>query len=137
MKVSRQFLSFCVVGTVGFVVDVAILYALSPWTGWYLGRLFSFLGAATATWHLNRLFTFSDLADTAKFSMWQQYWRYIVAMLGGASVNYLAYTITLHFNSSSWAPTLGVALGSVAGLLVNFVSARKVAFRTTQPNPKP
>lgn len=136
MKIPRQFLSFCVVGTVGFVVDVAILYALAPWLGWYAGRVVSFLGAATATWYLNRLFTFSHLAKTAKFTAWQQYWRYIVAMLGGAGVNYLAYTITLHFNNSPWAPTLGVALGSIAGLLVNFVSARRVAFRTARP-PQP
>ena len=136
MKLSRQFLSFCVVGTVGFVVDVTTLYAVSPWMGWYAGRVVSFLSAATATWYLNRLFTFSHLAETAKFTAWQQYWRYIVAMLGGACVNYLAYTITLHFNNSHWAPTLGVALGSIAGLLVNFVSARKVAFRTEHP-PQP
>ena len=136
MKISRQFLSFCVVGTVGFVVDVVILYALAPWLGWYVGRLVSFLGAATATWYLNRLFTFSHLAETAQFTAWQQYWRYILAMLVGACVNYLAYTFTLHFSNSSWAPTLGVALGSVAGLLVNFVSARNVAFRT-EHQPKP
>ena len=132
MRVSRQFLAFCVVGTIGFVVDVAILHALAPWLGWYGGRVLSFIGAATATWVLNRIFTFSAQAATARYSAWQQYWRYMVAMLGGALVNYLAYTLTLLWSSAPWAPTLGVAMGSIAGLAVNFISARKVAFRTRQ-----
>ena len=132
MKVPRQFLAFCIVGTIGFVVDVAILHALAPWLGWYGGRVLSFIGAATATWALNRAFTFSAQAAAARYSAWQQYWRYMVAMLGGAAVNYLAYTLTLLWSSAPWAPTLGVAMGSIAGLAVNFISARKVAFRTRQ-----
>ena len=135
MKIPRQFLAFCVVGTIGFVVDVAILHALAPWLGWYGGRVLSFVGAATATWALNRAFTFSAQAAAARYSAWQQYWRYMVAMLGGAAMNYLAYTLTLLWSSAPWAPTLGVALGSIAGLAVNFVSARKVVFRTAQPRP--
>lgn len=138
MKISRQFLSFCVVGTVGFVVDVAILYAVSPWMGWYAGRVVSFLGAATATWYLNRIFTFSALAQAGRYTAWQQYWRYIVAMLGGACVNYLVYALTmLGVYDVQWAPTLGVALGSVVGLAVNFISARKVAFRPRPPTHLP
>ena len=132
MKVPHQFLAFCVVGTIGFVVDVAILHALAPWLGWYGGRVISFIVAATATWALNRSFTFSAQAANARYSAWQQYWRYMLAMLGGALVNYLAYTLTLLWSSAPWAPTLGVAMGSIAGLAVNFISARKVAFRTRQ-----
>ena len=137
MKVPRQFLAFCIVGTIGFVVDVAILHALAPWLGWYGGRVLSFLGAATATWALNRAFTFSAQAAAARYSAWQQYWRYMVAMLGGALVNYLAYTLTLLWSNASWAPTLGVALGSIAGLAVNFISARKVAFSTQKHSSNP
>ena len=134
MKIPHQFLVFCVVGTIGFVVDVAILHALAPRLGWYGGRVLSFIGAATTTWVLNRVFTFSAQAATARYSAWQQYCRYMVAMLGGAAVNYLAYTLTLLWRSAPWAPTLGVALGSIAGLAVNFISARKVAFRIRNPS---
>mgnify|MGYP006335880753 FL=1 len=130
MKIPRQFFVFCIVGTIGFIVDVGILYALAPWMGWYAGRLASFVAAATVTWYLNRIFTFGHLAATAKFTAWQQYWRYLMAMMGCAFINYLAYTLTLQLNDAPWAPTLGVAFGSIAGLLVNFVSARKVAFRS-------
>lgn len=133
MKLSRQFLAFCAVGTVGFLVDVTLLHALAPWLGWHAGRVLSFLGAATATWILNRAFTFRMTAENAVYSAWQQYWRYLVAMLGGALVNYLAYALTLHWSTAPWSPTVGVALGSIAGLAVNFISAHKVAFRTHKP----
>ena len=128
MKPSRQFLSFCFVGAIGFLVDVAILYAVSPWFGWYAGRLISFMGAATVTWYLNRAFTFGEVADEVQFTAWQQYWRYIVAMLGGAFVNYVAYALTMLLITYPFAPALGIALGSVAGLAVNFVSAKKIIF---------
>ena len=99
--------------------------------------MLSFVGAATATWALNRAFTFSAQAAAARYTAWQQYWRYMAAMLGGAAVNYVVYAMTLLWSSAPWAPTMGVALGSIAGLAVNFISARKVAFRTRNPSSRP
>lgn len=136
MTRTRQFAAFCAVGTIGFLVDVVILHVLAPWLGWHGGRVLSFLGAATATWALNRAFTFGAQSATALYSAWQQYWRYLLAMLGGALVNYLAYAMTLRWSAASWAPTLGVALGSVAGLAVNFISAQRVAFRSRNVPPR-
>ena len=56
----RQFLFFCIVGTVGFVVDSGALLGLTQLMGMHHlpGRVFSFLFAATITWALNRRFTF-------------------------------------------------------------------------------
>ena len=50
-------------------------------------------------------------------------------MLGGAVVNYGAYVLVLHWVTGAWAPAAGVALGSCAGLVVNFLSARYLVFR--------
>ena len=48
---SRQLASFLVAGALGFLVDVAVLYAaLALGAGWILGRLLSFLAAASFTW---------------------------------------------------------------------------------------
>ena len=49
MKLGREFLSFAVVGAIGFVVDVAVLYLAAPLLGWYGARVVSFLAAASAT----------------------------------------------------------------------------------------
>ena len=59
MKLAREFLSFAVVGTIGFVVDLGVLYVVAPTLGWYGGRVLSFLAAASVTWALNRRFTFA------------------------------------------------------------------------------
>jgi putative flippase GtrA len=53
-------------------------------------------------------------------------------MLGGAALNYLAYAATLHWLPGHGGAALGVALGSLAGLSVNFLSARYFVFRRGQ-----
>ncbi|KQU82655.1 polysaccharide synthesis protein GtrA [Variovorax sp. Root318D1] len=125
MKLGRQFLSFAVVGAIGFVVDVAVLYLMAPLLGWYGARVLSFLAAATATWALNRRYTFRR----SEASVLREYLGYLVTMLGGAVVNYGAYVLVLNWASGPWAPAAGVALGSCAGLVVNFLSARYLVFR--------
>jgi len=129
-KVGREFLSFAVVGTVGFVVDLGVLYLLAPSLGWYGGRVLSFLAAATVTWALNRRFTFAERRSGG--SMVPEYLRYLLTMLGGALVNYGAYVLTLHWLGGPLAPALGVALGSCAGLVVNFLTARFLVFRSAR-----
>jgi len=59
----------------------------------------------------------------------REYLGYLVTMLGGAVVNYGAYVLVLHWATGPWAPAAGVALGSCAGLVVNFLSARYLVFR--------
>lgn len=126
MKPGREFLSFAAVGAAGFVIDVVVLYLLAPRLGWYGARALSFLAAATATWALNRRYTFADRRADAP--VWREYLGYLVTMLGGAVVNYGAYVGVLHGVDGAWAPALGVALGSCAGLAVNFLSARYLVF---------
>ena len=125
MKLGRQFLSFAAVGAIGFVVDVAVLYLVAPLLGWYGARVLSFLAAATATWALNRRYTFRR----SEASVLREYLGYLLTMLGGAVVNYGAYVLVLHWATGPWAPAAGVALGSCAGLVVNFLSARYLVFR--------
>ncbi|MBD9667617.1 putative flippase GtrA [Variovorax beijingensis] len=131
MKAGREFLAFAIVGAAGFVVDVAVLYLAAPLLGWYGARVLSFLAAATATWALNRRYTFAARRSSgAATPIVREYLGYLATMLGGAVVNYGAYVLVLHWASGPWAPAAGVALGSCAGLAVNFLSARYLVFRT-------
>ena len=133
----RQILRFGAVGVAGLLVDLAALFILAPLLGWYAGRVVSFLAAATATWALNRRFTFRAAAPlgnhaharAASTSIWREYTRYIVSMLGGAAINYTVYVLTLHGVDASFAPALGVALGSLGGMVANFVAARYFVFK--------
>jgi len=122
----RRLLLFALAGTVGFVVDAGVLYALAPWLGWYAARVASFLAAATATWLINRRYTF---AVERPPSLWREYLAYLGAMLGGAAVNYAVYALVLQFVHGRGAALLGVALGSLAGMAVNYLSARHLVFR--------
>ncbi|RQO39865.1 GtrA family protein [Variovorax sp. KBW07] len=128
MKLAREFLSFAVVGVIGLVVDVVVLYLLAPLLGWYVARVVSFLAAATTTWAFNRRYTFAARVS-AEGSIWREYFSYLATMAGGAVLNYGAYVLTLHWVEGRWAAALGVALGSLAGMGANYLSARYLVFR--------
>lgn len=124
----RQLAWFGVGGFVGFLVDAGIVQLLvskfdvDP----YVGRLFSFVCAATATWLFNRHFTFHGRAGYSLFGEWS---RYLVAMSAGFAVNYTAYALAVHYSEfvRAW-PSVGVAIGSVPGSAVNFLGARHWVF---------
>ncbi|UVH57239.1 GtrA family protein [Variovorax paradoxus] len=129
MKIGRELLSFALVGVIGLVVDVVVLYLLAPLLGWYGARVVSFLAAATTTWAFNRRYTFAPSASAGR-SLWREYLGYLATMAAGAVLNYGAYVLTLHWVEGRWAAALGVALGSLAGMSANFLSARYLVFRS-------
>jgi putative flippase GtrA len=131
--VTRQFLSFSVVGTIGFVVDTATLYFAMGQLGLglYSGRVISYLVAATSTWALNRRFTFRQQRSTNRLGEWG---RFLGANAFGGLVNYGVYAALVTLNDTASAhPVIGVAAGSVAGLLVNFSASRYVVFTGRAP----
>jgi putative flippase GtrA len=130
MRAGREFLSFAFVGVIGFGVDLGVLYLVAPLLGWYGARVVSFMAAATTTWALNRRYTFTTRESGA--SLLREYAHYLLTMLAGALVNYTVYVLTLHWLSGHFAPAVGVALGSCAGLAVNFLSARYLVFKSAR-----
>jgi putative flippase GtrA len=135
----QRLLRFCVVGIAGFVVDAVFLYACAPLLGWYVARVISFFAAASFTWALNRRYTFTNFknnageqkknADAPLTSMGSEYGRYLLSMTLGGCVNYAVYAATVHWIQLSFVALLGVALGSCAGLGVNYMTASRVVFR--------
>jgi putative flippase GtrA len=127
---TRQFLQFTLVGTAGFVVDTAALYAAIYWlgTGPYFGRVFSYLFAATFTWISNRRYTFKDQRDPRLVGEW---FRFLAGNAIGGLINYGVYAALLAtlVSVSRW-PVLGVAAGSLAGLITNFNLSRRWVFKS-------
>jgi putative flippase GtrA len=115
---------FALVGAIGFLVDLAVLHAATDWLGLYLGRIFSFLAAATATWYLNARFTFRvERLDVAQWA------RFLGANSGGAVVNYSIYAGLIAWGGLARRyPAIGVGCGSLAGLAVNFLASRRFVF---------
>ena len=122
----RQFLRFACVGAITYFVDAGVLtavLAVAPGR-FYLGRVISYLAAASFAWALNRRFTFG-----ASGSRWREWLRYLLANLSGGLVNYAVYAELIA--SSSFCrlyPMLPVALGSLAGLMLNFAASRWFVF---------
>ncbi|MDB5949131.1 MAG: GtrA family protein [Massilia sp.] len=121
---------FAGAGIAGLAVDVAVLYlALFLGLGLYAGRVASFVCAVFATWRINRRFTFGG-DHAAPVSPWREWWRYLAAMLGGGLVNYAAYGAVIAFGPRvALLPMAAVAIGSLAGMAVNFAGAKFFVFK--------
>ncbi|MBB5609086.1 MULTISPECIES: GtrA family protein [unclassified Janthinobacterium] len=119
----KQFLRFCLVGTLGFVVDAGVLQLLllTVTTNPYTARIFSFLAAASVTWICNRSFTFRSAIPASR----AEWLRYVGLMALGALVNYTVYALCIAASSYARAqPWSAVAAGSVAALGINFLLSR-------------
>jgi putative flippase GtrA len=129
--VVMEILRFGVVGTIGFVVDTAVLYAgLAFGLGLYGGRAVSYLVAATTTWALNRLWTFRGRGEGPAHQQWA---LFLVVNLIGFAMNYGTYAALIAFVPMVAAhPVLGVAAGAIAGMFGNFVLSRQLVFRARE-----
>jgi putative flippase GtrA len=127
---TAQFLRFGLVGVAGFLVDAGLLrLLLLAGFGYYGGRVISFLAAATTTWILNRSFTFRRDAASAFAHPAAEWLSYLGLMAIGGAVNYGAYALAVAGSETVRAhPELGVALGSLAGMAINFWSAKRMVF---------
>jgi putative flippase GtrA len=129
LVLAREFLRFGVVGTIGFAVDTAVLYAAIglAGTGPYGGRLLSYLVAATTTWALNRHWTFRDRNNT--ISPIRQWISFLVVNLAGFASNYGTYAALLALSPfCARHPVIGVAAGAIAGMAGNFFLSRRFVF---------
>lgn len=125
-EVIARFARFAGVGVLGFVVDSATLYAgLALGLSLYTGRIASYLVAASFNWYLNRRVTFGS-TDRRFVREWA---RYLLANAVGGLVNLGVYALLVAtLPIVARMPVLGVAAGSVAGLVFNFLLSWAVVF---------
>lgn len=131
----RQAVRFAAVGVLGFFVDAGVLMAGRSVLGLdlYSGRALSYIAAVTSTWALNRAFTFKEYASSSKLVEWA---RFFAANTLGGTVNLGVYAALVNYVPVVHAlPVLGVAAGSLSGLLVNFTLSRIYVFRAHSVRP--
>ncbi len=123
----KQFLQFAFAGTVGFLVDAGVLMMVHHWLGAYFGRLVSFACAVLTTWLINRSLTFrNQISDQP---LHQEFSRYFLTTLVGGAVNVACYSLMVYgLALSVRALPLAVAVGSLAGMLVNYWLSRSFVF---------
>jgi putative flippase GtrA len=130
MSKRRQMLGFVIVGSIGFLIDAGVLTALTAGLGWgpFVARFVSFPVAVLGTWALNRSFVFASTA-TSRGQIAREYSRYLGVQSVGAATNMVVYSLALLAlpGLERW-PVIALALGSLAGLFVNFAGARLWVF---------
>jgi len=127
----RTLVRFGLTGAFGFLVDAGVLHLLlTRWnTNLFLARGFSFTCAATTTWMINRVVTFAATHGHPR-RLLAEWAAYLVASLGGGCVNYAVFVLAVHLSSALYAaPTIAVAIGTLAGTAFNFVMYVKYVFR--------
>lgn len=128
MKSWKRFFWFALSGVAGFVVDAGVLYATKGVLGLLLARAASFMSAVLVTWLINRSVTFQD--RSAGLGLVREFLAYLGLMLVGGLVNYAVYAwLVLSVDILNEYPVLGVAAGSIVGMLLNLVSSYCLLFR--------
>lgn len=128
----KRVLSFGAVGALGFAVDAAVLMATIGALGPVGGRVVSVAASMTTTWACNRHFTFADKRSDLPIAV--EFGRYVLSMLGGLTVNWLAYGLAMLIlpKGDAW-PVAAVGVGSLAGMTINLFLAQRFVFRTPTP----
>jgi putative flippase GtrA len=119
---------FSVIGALGFVVDAgALALLIAGGVDLYLARLISFPLAVTVTWYLNRVWSFRGSA-TARPA--REYAGYVAVQTVGAAVNFAVYVLSLRllFAEQPDRAVPALALGSAVGLILNYLGARWLVF---------
>jgi len=131
LRLLAEFLRFGVAGTVGFVVDTAVLYAaIGAGAGLYAGRLVSYVAAATTTWALNRAWTFRGRGDGPAARQWA---LFLLVNLAGFASNYGTYAALVALSpTAARHPVIAVAAGALAGMAGNFFLSRRFVFGTRE-----
>lgn len=131
-RAASQFLTFALVGSIGFVVDGGILSALAAYLSFdvYLSRLVSFSSATIVTWALNRIFTFRRPNAGLERGRAREYASYLAIQILGALINLgiFSYLIWRHPPLKA-APIIPLAAGALVALFFNFLASRHFVFR--------
>ena len=136
-KLLGEILRFGSVGVVGFLADAGVLtLALLAGAGPYGGRVFSYVVAASVTFGLNRAWTFRS-ADRSR-PVARDWSVFLPVNLVGFACNYGTYAaLVAGLPLVREFPVLGVAAGSLAGMVGNFLLSRRYVFRDRYETPLP
>lgn len=124
---SEAFLRFATVGTLGFLWDTGTVYLLRPHVNLYVAGTCGFVVAATFNWFINRIWTFREIQHAPMHIQWGKF-------LAANAVGFVANRGTFFLLVAFWPlvvehPVIGIAAGSMAGLVFNYFLSKTLVFR--------
>lgn len=122
----KKLVRFGIVGSIGFVIDAALLWLLLQTTplGPFVARAIAIVVALVATWYLNRSFTFG----ASRRSLAVEGFRYGSVGITSAVVNYLIYTLLL-LSLPILQPLAALVIASIAAMAFSFFGYSRFVFR--------
>ena len=126
-----RFIRFGLVGGVGFVVDLGVVFALvhvselDP----VVARIPAWITAVSTTYLFNLLFTFRStrLKLVDRKQRLGRYGLYILSQLGGGVLNFLSFVVFVSFLGVPWS--VGIVIGTLFGMILNYLGAATVISR--------
>lgn len=121
----KQFLKFCVVGTVGTAIDFGLLYILVEFSNiWYLlAATISFIVAVINNYIFNKIWTFENKDS----NFLKQFVQFLVVSVVGLGLNVLILYILVEFAGIWYILAKVLATGVV--LIWNFFANKYWTFR--------
>ena len=119
---------FAVSGGIGFLIDVSVYYLTSLLVSYYIARLISFISAVLFTWWFNRNVTFNDVIKNSNIII--EFFKYLSSMIVGGLLNYITFILSMNtFDMVKLYPIIGLALGSIVGMFINFILSRFIVYK--------
>ena len=125
--IPSSFWRFALIGAGGLLVDIAALYLCIGALGMnrLLARIPSYIAAATFTWAMNRWLTFGP-SGRPIYAEWASF---LATNLVGQAVNLAMYAAVVFVMPDAWwTPGAGAIVGSLSGLVFNYLVSRNVVF---------
>lgn len=120
-----QILQFAFVGCLGFVIDLAVIFAFIEWLSLdpFSARIPAWIAAVTLTYTFNLLFTFraTRLVLVGTKQRLRRYCLYVLSQLAGGAVNFLSYALVVSLFHLHWF--IGLAIGTLVGMVFNYLGA--------------
>ena len=131
-KQLHQLVRFGISGVAGFLTDAGIVTLCTQTVGMepIPSQAIAVSVAVTVTWIINRRWTFADHAS----DRWaKELARYIAANSLSATINNGVYAnlvlAVIFFRNNQ---TLAVAIGSISGMMFNFISSKTLVFNNNR-----
>lgn len=125
IKPFKQFFKFCVVGTIGAIIDIGGLWLLVELGGWYylLAAGFSFTAAVINNYFLNKYWTFNDLSS----KNFKQFFSFVLVSVGGLVIN--LGVMYFFVEQIKFDYLLSKAIASLVVLSWNFLMNKYIIFK--------